>query len=192
MTHENDVENTDLTTSPVPAPEAQPASETCQPAGNDSLAEQAETSQDSFENETQQVPFTAEGFEMFKNLAKEIKLSPDQVDKLLAFQQDYANKQTQSAQARKREEVEDWANQTRAAYGEKLDREISFALRAANVFGGPELRALLEQTGLGNHPVIIRTLSGIGKTISEDASLGGRPSAPQDKTFAEALYGSKN
>lgn len=63
------------------------------------------------------------------------------------------------------------------------------AVRAADAFGGPELRALLERTGLGNHLAIVRTFYEIGKSISEDVLPGGKPAAPQDKTFAEALYG---
>ena len=42
-------------------------------------------------------------------------------------------------------------------------------------------RELLEETGLGNHPVVIRTLSGIGRTISEDISAGGMPSPAVSK-----------
>ena len=95
----------------------------------------------------------------------------------------------QQAQEQKRHIVERWAEETRALYGAGLEKELSYALRAADAFGGAELRTLLEDTGLGNHPVIIRTLSEIGKAISEDACPGGKPAAPQDKTFTEALYG---
>ena len=183
------VESTDLTVSPVSA-----TAEVSGEEDNASPAQQETIPQDSLSDgpEPEKLPFSADDFKAFKNLAQECKLSPAQVDKWLAFQHDCATHQTQYAQAQKREQIAAWANQTRAAYGAGLEQEIGFALRAADTFGGPELRELLEETGLGNHPVVIRTLSGIGRTISEDASLGGQPSAPQDKTFAEALYGRKN
>ncbi len=187
-------QHTDLTTPAVAAQNAQTASE-----GNlsdDSIISQPQPHQDpSDENgseDVQRVPFSAADFEAFEKLAGELKLSPDQVEKLLAFSADCAAHNAQSAAEEKRAQATAWANETRAFYGAKLDEEIAFALRAADTFGGPELRELLEETGLGNHPVIIRTLSGIGRTISEDASLGGVPTAPQDKTFAQALYESKN
>ncbi len=187
----NKTENTDLTVS-VPAENAASSQESH--ANLDSPTEQETNTQDSLEkgSEPEKLPFTADDFKAFKTLAQECKLSPEQVDKWLAFQKGCAAHQTQHAQAQKREQIAAWAHQTRAAYGAGLEKEITFALRAADTFGGPELRELLEETGLGNHPVVIRTLSGIGRTISEDASLGGQPSAPQDKTFAEALYGRKN
>ena len=186
----NETENTDLTVS-VPAENAASSQEGH--ANLDSPTEQETNTQDSLEDgsEPEKLPFTADDFKAFKTLTQECKLSPEQVDKWLAFQEGCAMHQTQHAQAQKREQITAWAHQTRATYGAGLEKEITFALRAADTFGGPELRELLEETGLGNHPVVIRTLSGIGRTISEDASLGGQPSAPQDKTFAEALYGRK-
>ena len=137
-------------------------------------------------------PFDSAQLAAFKQLADELHLGPEQVEKILAFETSRAEQDMQKAKEEKHQQSIAWANQTRALYGAGLEQEIVFALRAANAFGGPELRELLEKTGLGNHPVIIRTLSGIGRTISEDASLGGQPSAPQDKTFAEALYGKRN
>ena len=137
-----------------------------------------------------QLPYTPADW--VKQLTQQLGLNQEQVDKLLAFETAYAAHQAQLRQEDKNKQFASWARQTRALYGAGLEEEITFALRAANKFGGPELRALLEETGLGNHPVVIRTLSGIGRTISEDACLGGTPAAPQDKTFAQALYGTKN
>ncbi|MBR4354987.1 MAG: hypothetical protein IKP96_00195 [Elusimicrobiaceae bacterium] len=133
-------------------------------------------------------PFDKPQWREFKQLVTEFQLSAEQEKKWLAFETSRAQKTAEA----KRQQIASWATQTRAQYGAGLEQEIAFALRAANTFGGPELRALLEETGLGNHPVVIRTLSGIGRTISEDVCPGGLSSAPQDKTFAEALYGKRN
>lgn len=130
-----------------------------------------------------------ESWDAFKNLAREINLTPEQAQKLVEYEASLAGRATKDAADEKRRTLERWADETRALYGAKLEEAISYALRAADTFGGPDLRALLEDTGLGNHPVIIRTLSGVGKSISEDSFCGGKPSAPKDKTFAEALYG---
>lgn len=134
----------------------------------------------------------AKELENFKTLAAELKLSPQQAQKLVDFESACVQRKTEQNLAQKRRQTAQWANETKALYGAGLEQEITFALRAANAFGGPELRELLEETGLGNHPVVIRTLSGIGRTISEDTCPGGTPAASQDKTFAEALYGKQN
>ena len=181
------LENTDLTASSVPDTAA-PGLET---TPQDRPREQPSASPDS-SAACEKAPFNVAELETFKNLASEWKLAPEQVEKLQAFSNDVAKRTVQQDQEEKRAQTVAWAHQTRALYGAGLEREIGFALRAADTFGGPELRQLLEETGLGNHPVVIRTLSGIGRTISEDASTGGIPSAPQDKTFAEALYGKRN
>lgn len=187
------LENTDLTNSSATAQNAQTPGETDSTANADRTTEQMpDTPDPSIVPSLENTPFQAADYEVFKQLAHELNLSSEQVEKWLAFEKNCAQHHTQQAQDKKREQIAAWAQQTRAMYGEKLDQEIAFALRAANTFGGPDLRELLEETGLGNHPVVIRTLSGIGRTISEDISAGGMPSAPQDKTFAEALYGKRN
>lgn len=187
------LENTDLTNSSAASQNAQTPGETGTSAGPDRTTPQTPHAPDpSVFPAPEDTPFQAADYEAFKQLSNELNLSSEQVEKWLAFEKNCAQHHTQQAQDKKREQVTAWAQQTRALYGEKLEQEIAFALRAANTFGGPDLRELLEETGLGNHPVVIRTLSGIGRTISEDVSAGGVPSAPQDKTFAEALYGKRN
>lgn len=183
------LENTDLTASSAPDTVV-PGLET--PSQDQSRGQASASPDPSNLSACEDMPFNVAELEAFKNLASEWKLAPEQVEKLQAFSNDIAQRTVESTREQKRAQTVAWAHQTRALYGAGLEREIGFALRAADTFGGPELRQLLEETGLGNHPVVIRTLSGIGRTISEDASTGGIPTAPQDKTFAEALYGKRN
>jgi hypothetical protein len=56
-------------------------------------------------------------------------------------------------------------------------------------FGTPELRTLLNESGLGNHPEVIRMMYRAGKAISEDrfvAPSAGGPTGSKD--FAKSLY----
>lgn len=127
----------------------------------------------------------------FEDLSKTCNLSSEVAQKLVDLEANFA-RQTAQAQAKNQQaQLAQWAKETKQFFGPAWEKEISLAVRAADAFGGPELRALLEETGLGNHPVIVRTFNGIGKRISEDNTPGGKPSAVTDKTFTEALYGNE-
>jgi hypothetical protein len=74
----------------------------------------------------------------------------------------------------------EWATQAKA------DKELGGEAFAANLavsntgmkqFATPEFIAFLQQTGLGNHPEMIRAFHRVGKAISEDRLVtGGAPS----------------
>lgn len=125
----------------------------------------------------------------FKQTATEVNLPAASLQKWLALEESRLQAVAQHQAQQKQEELETWARQTQTEWGPNWQAEVSRAVRAADVFGGPELRQLLEETGLGNHPVIVRTFIGIGKRMSEDVTPGGASHAQADKTFTQALYG---
>lgn len=125
----------------------------------------------------------------FKELLKQLNIPLESAQQLVDFETDIHRRSHEEQEENKRQIVERWAEESKKMFGANCAEEISFALRAADTFGGAELRELLQETGLGNHPVILRTLSAVGKAISEDVCLGGKPAAPADKTFSQALYG---
>lgn len=89
----------------------------------------------------------------------------------------------------------EWTNSSKADKefgGEALNQNLSVAKKALDTFGTPELRTLLNETGLGNHPEIIRAFYRAGKQISEDTFVAGstRPAAG-GKDAASTLYGSQ-
>ncbi len=96
--------------------------------------------------------------------------------------------QAQQQASAKREQQQNWAQQTRAMLGEKWQEEVSHAVRAADRLGGPQLRQLLEETGLGNHPAMVRAFAQVGKRMAEDVFVNGAAETSQDKTFTQALY----
>ena len=188
-----EAEQTDLQAPSVQAEQAKSTSGTTSQTMSDCVSEPTEKVQDQFSYEEvtwpEDISFDPAQTEAFKTLAHELKLSAEQVQKLVDFETQTARQNATQEADEKRQTLAAWAQQTKTLYGAHLEEEIAYALRAADTFGGPDFRALLEDTGLGNHPVMIRTLIGIGRSISEDFCPGGKPSAPQDKTFAEALYG---
>jgi hypothetical protein len=82
--------------------------------------------------------------------------------------------------------------------GDKLKPSLETAKRALDSFGSPAFKELLESSGLGSHPEMIRLLWKAGKAISEDSFVGGQRTAKQSagpRTFsdmAEALYAPRN
>ncbi len=71
--------------------------------------------------------------------------------------------------------------------GEKLAENLGVARKALDTFGTPELRKLLDDTGLGNHPEVLRLMYRTGKAISEDKFVGGNP-GPAVSNPLDVLY----
>ena len=58
--------------------------------------------------------------------------------------------------------------------GAQLNENIAVAKKALDAFGTPELTQLLDTTGFGNHPEVVRAFYKIGKSISEDRLVIGQ------------------
>ncbi|HAZ61026.1 MAG TPA: hypothetical protein DCY89_05570 [Gammaproteobacteria bacterium] len=85
---------------------------------------------------------------------------------------------------------ETWAEETRASAefgGAKLEENLAVAKRALDQFGTPAFKQMLNETGIGNHPEVVGLFVRMGRAISEDAVLTGKPAA-QPKTAAQVLY----
>ena len=125
----------------------------------------------------------------FKQMAREINLPAQALEQWRALEEARLQQAAQLQADEQLQTLEAWAHQTKDEWGDKWQEEVSKAVRAADLFGGPELRQLLEETGLGNHPAIVRTFHVVAQRISEDVTPGGVPAAQADKTFTQALYG---
>jgi hypothetical protein len=70
------------------------------------------------------------------------------------------------------------------------------AKKALDAFGTTELRSLLNESGLGNHPEVIRFMFRAGKAISEDSMVTGtkgeaKSAGPRSfNDLADAMYSS--
>lgn len=121
-------------------------------------------------------------FTDFKQLAGELNLSAPDAQRILDFE-------VQRLHAAAQDAARAWQQQTRDTYGDNLPRALATAARAVESFGGNELRELLDQTGLGNHPVLIEAFRKAGEHLQEDKIVPSNASASGDKTFTQALYG---
>ena len=132
----------------------------------------------------------------FGEVAKELDLPQEAAQKVL----DKVAPVMQARQAAVVEQVKiDWANESQADKefgGESLKDNLEIAKSSLNAFGTDALKSLLQESGLGNHPEVIRFMYRAGKAISEDSyvgnSEGANPSGsriPKDfNGIANALY----
>jgi len=108
----------------------------------------------------------------FSPIAKEMGLTQEQAQK---FADVYAKAQQRQLDTHT-EQMSQWVDQVKADKeigGDKLAENLSIARKAIDTFGGDEVRTLLNDTGFGNHPALIRMAVKIGKAISEDALIRG-------------------
>lgn len=124
----------------------------------------------------------AEGYEFdpktlaaYSEVAKELNLPQESAQKIL----DKMAPAMAEKQAAQIEEIRNqWAESSKTDKefgGEKLTESLASAKKALDAFGTPELVTLLNESGMGNHPDVIRFMVRAGKAISEDGFvLGGR------------------
>lgn len=127
-------------------------------------------------------------------LFRELGLNQDQAQKLVSF---WATHQAATAEAQRAaatQQATQWLRDMQAdpvLGGAKFAQNTGVAFRAVERFGSPALKELLNQSGLGNHPELVRFAFNVGQAMGEDGVLtsgaggGGAPNA------LDALYGPK-
>lgn len=164
----------------------------------------AETTETTAEQKPEGAPekyeFTApEGSELaesvvgaFSEVAKELNLSQESAQKVL-------DKMAPALAARQQEQFaaarEAWAESAKADKefgGAKLTESLAAAKVALDAFGTPELTTLLNESGLGNHPDVIRFMVRAGKAISEDKVFTGKAEPSGPTSIAQRLYPNMN
>lgn len=131
----------------------------------------------------------------FSEVAKELNLPQDAAQKILdKVAPVIAERQVQAIEAARNA----WAVTSKADKefgGDSLSENLAVAKKALDSFGSDELRTLLNQSGLGNHPEVIRFMYRAGKAISEDVFVGGGQggkTAPKSNSdYASSLYPSQ-
>lgn len=114
----------------------------------------------------------------FTAIAKELKLSAADAQKVA----DVGAKMAQRQAEAHANLVESWVEQVKTDKeigGDKLNENLAVARKAIDTFGTPELKDVLNATGLGNHPAVIKAFYKAGKAISEDAFVKGTVKGPE-------------
>jgi hypothetical protein len=127
----------------------------------------------------------------FKTAAKEAGLTQAQAQHLTDMGSLMRTKVMADHQAQQAQVHNDWAEASRSDKefgGAKMDENLAIAGKAINAFATPELKALLDSTGIGNHPEMIRVFYRAGKAMSEDNLVPGGKGPAATSSLADRLY----
>ena len=126
----------------------------------------------------------------FVAVAKELKLPPDQAQKLV----DLAAKAEVARAEQHQALVDDWARQSKehkALGGDKLPESLATAKKVYDLLPAAraeELRGLLNATGLEAHPVMFELFHAVGSKLSEAAFVRGAAGAGPGESLADRMY----
>lgn len=136
------------------------------------------------------VELDTEALKEFEPVARELNLTNEQAQKLVdVYPKILAGVQQRQVEAWQ-QTTEQWAADVKSDKeigGDKLPSNLSAAQRALDQFGTPELKTYLNDTGLGNHPDLVKAFVKIGKAMSEDGMVTGGNDG--QRSAAEVLYG---
>lgn len=124
----------------------------------------------------------------FKAIAKELGLSKEGAQKIVALEAKRVQAQVEAHQKL----LTDWTAASKADKefgGDKFDENLAVAKTALDTFGSPELKEMLASSGMGSHPEVVRLMHRIGKAISEDKFVKPGATTGATKSAAETLYG---
>jgi len=103
---------------------------------------------------------------------KEVGLTQEAAQKLADAYIPYVQQQTEKAKQEALDgwskQVDEWKNQTVQELGAGLKEAKVVASKFIDKFGSPKVREVLDDTGLGNHPELVKLFVKAGKAISED------------------------
>ncbi len=143
-----------------------------------------------------------EGMELDKNLLeesipvlKELNLTQEQAQKLVDLQSKYATVQAEKTAQVWKETIDKWTTDSKTDKefgGTKLNESITVSKLALKEFGNDGFKEMLDFTGIGNHPEMIRFLFKVGKLVKEDGILHGTNNSGGSKDPAKILFPTMN
>jgi hypothetical protein len=135
---------------------------------------------------------TAAAVERVAARAKELNLTPEQAQAELQRESDLVKTFVEGENKKLAQEVNVWVEESKKdpeIGGEKFAANAEMAKRVVNRFGTEGFKKALNETGLGNHPELVRVFVRIGRAMTDDQLViaSGQPTAPRSP--AEVLYG---
>lgn len=124
-------------------------------------------------------------------LFKELGLTQKQAQKLVDFQAAQVQAGSQKQSDTFNQLMETWktdAKNDKEFGGDAFEENVKTAQVAISKYGTPELKQLLEDHGVGNHPEVIRFMLNVGKTLKEDVPDGDGTAVSKANDRVSILY----
>lgn len=133
-------------------------------------------------------PMDAQALKAFTEHCREAGLSKQQAEKQLSWMKDnYQNWQKQQTAQRK-----NWREELRADTdfgGSKYDSSLAEARQALARFDEDgQIRAMLNETGYGDHPAVAKIFARVGRALAEDKAVGKKAAEGKRIPLEDRLY----
>ena len=122
---------------------------------------------------------------------KELGLTQDAAQKLVDFQAARVQAEGQKQVDAFTQLKQDWHDQSvndSEFGGDAFAENVALAQSALNNFGTPELKQLMEDYGVGNHPEMLRFMVKVGKLTAEDVPGNTGANSVEGKDVVSAMY----
>lgn len=127
-----------------------------------------------------------------KTLAKELGLNNDGAKKLTGEAHKIAKALGNAQVEALNQARSEWREQLKADKdigGKNLEANLALAAKARQTFGDDDLLQVINESGLGDHPAVIRAFVKIGKALSDDTVIVGKTAGSHDqRSVAERLW----
>lgn len=137
------------------------------------------------------VELVPEIVEEAKTIFKDMGLSQDQAQTLVDFNSSQFVKAREEAQEAWDNTLNDWEKSSKDDKefgGADFDKNLSGIRKAVKHFGNDEFREILDHTGVGSHPEMLRFLHKVSAIIKDDDILHGERPAGPPRTQAERIF----
>lgn len=136
-------------------------------------------------------PLAPADVEKVASLAKEAKLAPEVAQKVLEAQSRMVTEYRDRLVTEFQKTSQQWVSDLKADKefgGEKFNETVESAKRAFHAYAGPELVKLMNDTGYGNHPEVLKMFARIGAGLKEGRFVSGGQPVVAQKGPANKLY----
>lgn len=130
-------------------------------------------------------------FQAFKQFAVESKLTKDAAQKVLDMYAENLREYAKTTQNAWATQMAEWAKSAKddPEYGQQnLGSSLTIARKAIDKFGTKGLKEILDASGMGNHPELVRFFVRVGKSLAEDSVTGAVAGAPSATMTDEEKY----
>lgn len=140
------------------------------------------------------VELDAEVLKDFEAAARDMGLTQGNAQKLVDFGVKLVESGVEQADEVRTNTLKTWEEEIKADPefgGDKLEETLDRGRRVMRNHGSDALRELIEVTGLGSNPHLLRFLAKLDKALGEDRTVDGKPAPSEKKTAGEVLYDGK-